>query len=302
MQLYDGLHVRPDGREGHVLKPAHTTARPLAAAHLTALELEPPQWVRVAARAGFAAVGLRLYPAAAGGIAYLSSVGSAAHRELQHTLAGEGIAVHDVEFIPVVPELKPASLCALFEAASSLGARCVSVSGDDPDFARLAATLAEMAELAQPLGLRIDLEFMRWRHVGSLAQAREVITRASHPNLALLVDALHLSRSGGTPRDIAALAPEAIGSVQLCDASGALPDSDEDAIREARTSRLAPGDGVLPLDALLRALPAQVALSVEMPMPSLPIAARIDLAYRATRHVVDRAEIAAPTTNLTGKA
>jgi hypothetical protein len=22
MQFYDGLHVRPDGREGHVLKPA----------------------------------------------------------------------------------------------------------------------------------------------------------------------------------------------------------------------------------------------------------------------------------------
>jgi hypothetical protein len=37
-----------------------------------------------------------------------------------------------------------------------------------------------------------------------------------------------------------------------------------------------------------------------MPMPSLPLAARIDLAYRATRRVVDRAEIAASATNRTG--
>jgi sugar phosphate isomerase/epimerase len=300
MQFYDGLHLRSDGRQGHVLKPAHNNARPLAAAHLTALELAPPQWVRAAARAGFAAVGLRLHPAAAGGVAYMSSVGNEAHRELRDTLAGEGIAVHDVEFIPVVPELDPASFSALFEAAASLGARCVSVSGDDPNFARLAATLADMAERARQFGLRIDLEFMRWRHVGSLAQAREVIARARQPNLALVVDALHLSRSGGTPQDIAALPSELIGFAQLCDAPAALPDSDESAIREARTNRLAPGDGALPLDALLRALPTQVALSVEMPMLSLPLEARIDLAYRATRHVVDRAAIASPATNCMG--
>lgn len=43
----------------------------------------------------------------------------------------------------------------------------------------------------------------------------------------------------------------------------------------------------LPLDALLRALPADVALSVEMPYPSLPADARLALAYGAARRVVD---------------
>ncbi|KXV01200.1 xylose isomerase [Caballeronia megalochromosomata] len=274
------------------MKSAPTTARPLAVAHLTALDVAPVAWVRSAARAGFDAVGLRMHPAVPGAVAYPMTTGSTPLRELRDVLAGEGVAVHDVEFIPVVPSLDPASFAPLFEAAASLGARCVNVSGDDPDEARLADNLAALAGLAGPFGLRIDLEFMRWRHVGSLAQAREMIARVAHPNLAVLVDALHLSRSGGTPDDVGGMPSGSIGSAQLCDARAALPSSDDEAIREARTDRLPPGDGALPLDALLRALPADVALSVEMPFPSLPADARLDLAHRAARRVVDRFGVA----------
>lgn len=271
-------------------------ARPLAVAHLTALEFAPVPWVRLAARAGFKGVGLRMHPATPDGVSWPVMAGTAAHRELREVMAGEGVAVLDVEFIPVVPTLDPASFVPLFEAAASLGARCVSVSGDDADAARLAANLAALAGLAQPFGLRIDLEFMRWRHVGTLAQARAAIERAAHPNLALVIDALHLSRAGSTPQDVAALPPASIGIVQLCDAPATLPSSDDEAIHEARTARLAPGDGALPLDALLRALAPDVALSVEMPMPSLPAHERIDLAYRGARRVVERAAAVAHAT------
>ena len=267
-------------------------ARPLGVAHLTALEFAPVPWVRLAARAGFAGLGLRMHPAMPGGVAYPVTAGSAAHRELRDVMAGEGVAVCDVEFIPVVPALDPASFVPLFEAAAALDARCVTVSGDDPDAARLAANLAALAELAEPFGLRIDLEFMRWRHVGTLAQARAALARAAHPNLAIVIDALHLSRAGSTPDEVAALPRESIGFVQLCDARATLPASDDEAILEARTARLAPGDGALPLDALLRAVAPEVALSVEMPMPSLAAEARLDLAYQGARRVVDRAAVA----------
>jgi sugar phosphate isomerase/epimerase len=269
------------------LNASTNIARPLAVAHLTALDVEPVRWVRVAAAAGFDAVGLRLHPATEGGIAYPCDVASEAHLELRHTLAGEGIGVHDVEFIPVVPGLDVASFESLFDAAASLGARCVNVSGDDPDTARLADTLAALATLAEPFGLRIDLEFMRWRHVASLEHARMVAARAGHRNLAVLVDALHLSRSGGIPDDIAAMPHGLIGSAQLCDASPRHPRTNEEAIHEARENRLAPGDGALPLEALIHALPPQTMLSVEMPMPALALQTRIELAYAATRRVIE---------------
>jgi sugar phosphate isomerase/epimerase len=263
-----------------------TVAPKLAVAHLTALELTPCELVRQAARAGFDAVGLRLNPTALGATAYPSLVGSGAHVELRRVLADECVTVHDVEFIPILPGIDVASFAPMFEAAADLGARCVTVSGDDPDAARLADSLAALCELAARSGLRVDLEFMRWRHVGTLEQARAMVERAGSPNLAILVDALHLTRSGGSPADVRALPEGMVRAVQLCDASPDDPVGDEATILEARTGRLPPGHGGLPLRELLDALPAGTTLGVEMPLPSLPADERLDLAYRSTRDML----------------
>lgn len=264
-----------------------SVAPKLAVAHLTALELTPCELVRQAARAGFDAVGLRLNPTAAGAPAYPSLVGSGAHIELRRVLADEGVTVHDVEFIPILPGIDVACYAPMFDAAADLGARCVTVSGDDPDAARLTANLAALCELAARSGLRVDLEFMRWRHVGTLDQARAMVERAGSANLAILVDALHLTRSGGSPADVRALPEGLVHAVQLCDASPNQPVGDEATILEARTGRLPPGQGALPLRELLDALPAGTTLGVEMPLPSLPAGERLDLAYRSTRGMLE---------------
>jgi len=268
---------------------ALTVVPKLAVAHLTVLELVPLEWVKQAARAGFGAVGLRLNPTSAGAIAYPSIVGSEAHRALRRVLAEEGMTVHDVEFIPMLPDIDVASYAPMFDAAADLGASCVTVSGDDPDAGRLAANLAALCELAARYGLRVDLEFMRWRHVGTLNQARSIVERADSANLAILVDALHLARSGGSPGDIRALPEGMVRAVQFCDASQNEPVGDDATILEARTGRLPPGEGVLPLSELLDALPAGTALSVEMPLPSLPTKERLELAYRSTRGLLELA-------------
>jgi hypothetical protein len=56
----------------------------------------------------------------------------------------------------------------------------------------------------------------------------------------------------------------------------------------AREGRLPPGEGTLPLGALLDALPADTSLSVEMPMPALASRARIATASNSTKRLLDR--------------
>jgi hypothetical protein len=74
------------------------------------------------------------------------------------------------------------------------------------------------------------------------------------------------------------------------------PELSSDAtILEARTGRLPPGAGVLPLGDLLAALPAGTALSVEVPLPSLPSQDRLELAYRSTRGLLDAARRSSET-------
>jgi sugar phosphate isomerase/epimerase len=97
-----------------------------------------------------------------------------------------------------------------------------------------------------------------------VADAHRVVSTAAQPNAGVLVDALHLSRSGGTPGDLRTLDPLWLSYCQICDAR-AEPPAVDGLRAEARTDRLYPGLGALPLTALLDALPAGVTIGVEAP-------------------------------------
>ena len=186
--------------------------------------------------------------------------------ETRQRMSDTGVTVYDVEFIPLTPTIDITSHAAMFEAAAVLGAQRVNVSGDDPYVPRLTSSFAGICELAASFGLDVDLEFMRWRHVATLAQAAEIVRGSGAQNGAILLDALHLFRSGGQPSDVRSLEPSLICSVQLCDAPAAAPPP-EGIIEEARNHRLAPGEGELPLVGLLASLPGEVAFGVEVPLP-----------------------------------
>src|SRR5713226_9305943 len=210
----------------------------LGLAHLTALELAPAALVKEAARAGFTSVGLRVHPATVGGPAYPTRVGTEAHRTFKQILATEGVRVNDVEFIQLTPDIDVPAFAGLLEAAADLGAISVTASGDDDDNARLTANFAGLCDLAQQFGLRVDLEFMRWRVIGSLPQAEAIVRQAGKSNGAILVDALHLNRSGGQPRDLIAIPDQWLRASQLCDAAADMPTTDAAVIAEARERRL----------------------------------------------------------------
>jgi sugar phosphate isomerase/epimerase len=88
----------------------------------------------------------------------------------------------------------------------------------------------------------------------------------TRPNGGLLVDALHLARTGGVPADVLGAPAGLIRSAQLCDAPAARPESEAAIIAEARSGRLLPGEGDLPLRELLWSLSDRTMLSVEVPV------------------------------------
>ncbi|MGY4494140.1 sugar phosphate isomerase/epimerase [Pseudomonas sp. TE3610] len=251
----------------------------LGVAHLTALQLAPADLVRQAAGAGFSAVGLRLHPAMAGGVCY--PLDAVARRNLKALLDGEGMGVSDIEFVELTPQVHIDALVPLLEAGADLGASSLTVSGDDTQFSRLTDHYAHLCELAVDFGLRVDLEFMRWRAVGNLAQARQIVEGAGQGNGGILLDALHLFRSGGTVAMLADIEPRWLRAVQLCDAPLLAP-PEELIISEAREGRLPPGQGQLPLGELLAALPRDVQVSVEMPYGALGSVERLALAYQTS--------------------
>lgn len=263
--------------------------RPIGLAHFTVLEVPPEELVPLARRTGYAAVGIRLIQAAPGTPVYSIPAGSAAMAEMRRRLDGEGIRVHDIEIATIGPGFQAASLAAVLDSAAGLGARRLSVCADEPDRGRLTQSFAELCDLAAGFGIGVDLEWMAWRPVRRLADALDVVTAAGRPDAGVLVDTLHLYRNGDSAAELRAVPPGLIRSVQLCDAVAEAPAGTEAIIAEARSGRLPPGEGVLDLDAVVAALPADAALSAEVPMgTALPAEERARRVYAATRALLER--------------
>ena len=85
------------------------------------------------------------------------------------------------------------------------------------------------------------------------------------------------------------MSPALFDYVQPCDARATRP-SDADIPLEARSGRLYPGDGELPLRELLAALPAGIPLSLEAPSQRhavLSVTERASLIAAKTRRLFD---------------
>jgi sugar phosphate isomerase/epimerase len=272
--------------------------RQISLAHLTVLDTTPPELVTVAAAAGFRNIGIRLTATPSVGVpAYTDEMlrGGPLLRETLRLLGDTGVSVLDTEFLrfefdqPIgVPE-------GFLEVSARLGAKNVLVMSAEPEEARTLERLCELCDRAAAYGLQVCLEFAIYTGVPTLAHAADVVARSKRSNASVLIDALHFSRSGGLPAHVASVDPSLFRYAQICDAGPDMPGPGDTPalIREARTGRLLPGEGVLPLVELVAALPDTLPLAIEAPCRTtadLPAIARVKRAHRALSALVERVE------------
>ena len=245
---------------------------PLFLAAGTVLAAPPEEQIRAAAAAGFDGCGLRLDPA---------TCSAAAVARLARVARSEGVLVLDIEVVRLTtPEPTPDQR-HLVAIGADLGARWVLTVSEvaDPDDRRRGIEI--MAEVAQCNGMRIALEFMGFTAVPNLAAALRLWSMIGAP-VGVLIDALHLHRTGGTPAEVAMMPSGSLGYLQLCDVGpGPGPDGAAALAAEARHHRLMPGDGAIDLAALVASVPKGTAVTVEVQNDSL--AARHDPADLARR-------------------
>jgi sugar phosphate isomerase/epimerase len=262
-------------------------------AYLTQLDLPPPKAIALAARTGYQFVGLRLRPAAPGGIAYPLMDDPRGLAETLVAIEDTGVRVFDLEIIRLDPTFRARDCQSFFEVGAKLGARAILVAGDDADEARLTASFASLCEACAPFGLSADLEFMPWTKVPDARTALRVVTAAAQPNGAILVDALHFARSNSTIEDVAAIPRSRLNYAQICDAPAEIPDTVDGLIHTARCERLLPGEGGIELAALFAALPDDIPISVEIPnekqAPALGAEAWARQALAASKATLSRA-------------
>lgn len=236
----------------------------ISLAALTVLEVSPREAIGIAAQCGYSHIGLRPLAATPAEPQPTMLHDAAEQADLLAALDGEGLAVLDIEIARLTPEMDWAHLDRVLDFGARFGCHRLLVADNDPDPARSAENLSRLADLGAVRGVVPCLEFMPWTCAPDLAAARDRIAGIAHA--AMLVDAFHLARSGGTPGQIAIDDPR-ISYLQLCDIAGPIPPMDE-ILREARSDRLFPGDGEVPLGDLIARLPGRP-ISLEIPSDRL---------------------------------
>jgi sugar phosphate isomerase/epimerase len=272
------------------LSSMETTLRTLSLAHLTVLDADPVGLIEAGQAGGFDAVGLRVMPPLPGDTIVPIVGDRAMQRRTKDALKATGTSILSIEAFWLQPDTEVNALRPALELGAELGAKYVLTVSFDEDQRRLQDNFGAFCECANALGLRPMFEFISFSAIKTLADAHTLLTTVAPKDAGILVDALHLSRSGGHPRDIAAYDPALFSYIHLCDAPSAIPPA-EGLRPEARGGRLDPGDGKLWLDAFVDAFPHGTTIELEVPIAAragLSITERARLTGEATRIFLKR--------------
>jgi len=188
----------------------------------------------------------------------------ALRRELRHR--GIAVAVIDplISPLPALPpfdkvspfmqQLLSYTEADCFAAAEALGAPMVAVAhpaGGVVPHAALVDIIGSIASRAADRGMRIGVEFIaNSQGIGTMPGALAIIRDIGLANVGVVFDAWHLFRTGVEMETLTEVPRSAIASIQLCDA----PASAKAETPGILADRLIPGEGAIPLGAMLEAL------------------------------------------------
>lgn len=162
---------------------------------------------------------------------------------------------------------------------------------------RAAEDFSELGDIAAQRGIRVGYEALAWgRHINDHRDAWEVVRRAGHPNIGLILDSFHTLGRGIDPETIRAIPGDRIFFVQLADA----PAISMDLLYWSRHFRNMPGEGDLDVMHFLRAVmatgyngPLSLEIFNDQFRSGLPRLVAQD-GHRSLIHLMDRVRRAEP--------
>jgi sugar phosphate isomerase/epimerase len=192
---------------------------------------------------------------------------AALRRDTAKALRDNGVTITQAEGFLIMPGIPAERLASDMDLMAEFGAKQLNAVCLEAEFAANVEGFGKFAECAGERGLSVTVEFLPGMTIGSLAAAEALIREVGHDNAGILVDAMHLYRSGSTTADLAAVDASRIRYAQLCDVP--LVPLIAEYADEARFDRRAPGEGELPLADFVRAIPKDVMIGLEIPQRAL---------------------------------
>jgi sugar phosphate isomerase/epimerase len=247
---------------------------------LTVLGMPPVDHIRLAAKLGCTLIstGLSGLPMRQLGVPdwtlfadWSLETDGALRAEMKSALRDTGVRIALGEGFRVRSDGDVRDRGASLDIMADLGAERINAVSMETDLARTHDQLAQLCDMVTARGMQFTIEFAPPNAIHSLAAALAAIDHIGRGKCRLLLDAMHFFRSGATVAELAALDPDLIGYVQLCDAPLESPGGTY--MQEAMFSRMVPGEGQLPLRDFVAALPPTMDIGLEVPILAETLAA-----------------------------
>lgn len=235
-------------------------------AYLTVPGCPPAEQTYIAGRAGYSFVSLRpIYMGLPGEPNFDLAANQGLLRQVKTAMAVTGVKLLDIELARINDGVDPKRYLPAMEVAAELGGRHVLSSIWTSDRGFYLEKFAELCELAKPLGLTVELEYVPIASVNNLAGALDVLNTVKKDNAGLMIDIHHFHRAGNEVEELDAVPREWFRFVHLCDAPAEIPREKEEMTRILREARLYVGEpGGIDVAAIVNRIP-QVPYSIELP-------------------------------------
>jgi sugar phosphate isomerase/epimerase len=194
----------------------------------------------------------------------------ALRRDLLAAMNHRGVTISLGDGFLVLPGAEMRRFSADLDVLAELGVPWINAVSLDPDLSRTFDQFAALAELAAQRNIQTAVEPVPGLTVGDLSTALAALEHVRRHDFRLLIDTMHLVRSGSSAADLAAIDPDHIGYAQLNDTT--LQPRTDNYMEEAMYERMVPGEGELPLVDILSALPPDIVIELEIPRRSLALA------------------------------
>lgn len=241
-------------------------------AYLTLPGVDPVNQIKIAKESGYDCVGLRPIPL---GLPNEPRFVLHEDRKLfeatKFALQEYDIKLWDIELARIRHDLDIKSYEPAMEEAAALGAKNVLSSIWTRDKVYYTEQTGRLAEMAAKYGMNINVEFLPWAGLRNLQEAITLLDSLQKDNLYIMLDTLHAGRAGVTAAEIKRANPNYFQYIHLCDGPAG-PDGDAvlDDIKDelmlftAREGRLYPGEGIMDIAGMVKALPS-IPVSIELP-------------------------------------
>ena len=186
-------------------------------------------------------------------------------RELRTALSQSSVPILDVEVLWIHQGDQVDHLKQIIDVGAELEARYALVVSSDPSPDGSKRGFETLCRHSEGTGLQVVLEFLPITAIKSFSQAMDVVSAVGHPNGKILIDTLHLSRSGSSLADVSAAGRELFPYLQIADAPAECSEpNQEHLLAEAVNQRLLPGEGALPIKEVIGLLSPGLPISPEI--------------------------------------